>query len=211
MTLDRFDHIDHVGVDVEPYGDTYPGEFVQADASRPPLEPGPDLLWLSPPCLRYCRLNKLNAERWEWEDGEIEERYPAFDDLRVRAVIEELDPDHYIIENIPDCPHLRDPVKLNGHAFGKPFEYERHFETSFSAPDCKHPGSPEITMGDGYRRDEWAEAKEIPREWPEQSVNGAIPRVYVEYLLNYCPSVPGVPVPEELDGRYSLLTEHMDI
>jgi hypothetical protein len=206
--------VDHVGVDIVDYGDEYPGPFIHADASWVPFVarlPSPDLLWLSPPCQRWSALTEVNAARYGWPDGEIERRYPGFDELNVREVIDVLDPTHYIVENVPRCPHLRDPVRLDGLAFGQPYRLRRHFETSFSAPDHVATGQPSVTMStrkdadaQRYQRRELAAAKRVPTDWPEQQVHSAIPREYVKYLLHYCPSMPGVALPDGAPGQRTL-------
>jgi len=198
--------VDHVGVDIEDYADDYPGEFIQGDASdvsalldalAPYLSVYETVIvWMSPPCQRWSPLTKINAERYEWDDGEIEERYPGFEDLNVHDVLDAIGPDHYIIENVPRCPILEDPTRINGLAFGLPFDLERHFETSFPAPDAVEKGRPELTMSTRdnynntkYQRQELAEAKGVPTDWPEESVHAAIPSEYVRWLLSFCPSV----------------------
>lgn len=198
--------IRHVGIDSEPFGDTYPGAFVQEDATRPPLKSGPDLLWMSPVCFAYSRLNRVNAARYDWDETP-RERYPTFDDLDVRQVIQELAPDEYIIENVPGCDDLRSPVKINGLHFGLPFSLTRHFETSFDCADGFAQGRGGIGIGSGYTAPELADAKNIPREWGEDAINSAIPREYVQFLLHYCPSVGGVPLPRGARPRQSLLSE----
>jgi hypothetical protein len=181
-----------VGIDRVDHSDTYPGEFVLADASRPPLPKGAALVWTSPPCLAYTRLNYANAVRHGWDETP-RERYPTFEDLSVHEVVPSLG-EEYIIENVPLCDDLRDPVRLNGLAFSKPYKIQRHFETSFEAPDRVGRGSPEITVGRGYNKREVAAAKGVPSKWSESAVNSAIPREYVQYLLHYCPTVGGGPV-----------------
>ncbi|WP_335999373.1 hypothetical protein [Halorientalis halophila] len=202
LALDGLD-VEHVGVDIQDYSDTYPGEFVQADASYVAFMacfPSPDLLWLSPRCQAYSRLSYANAGRYDW-DQTPKERYPTFADLNVRAVIDAIDPEHYIIENVATCDDLREPCRLNGLAFGLPINNQRHFETSFPVPDACEPGSGEITLGKGYIRHELAAAKGVPAEWSEAEINSAIPREFVEYLLHYCSSTPDVPLPDELRQR----------
>jgi len=202
--------VDHIGVDIEDYAEDYPGEFIQGDAGdvswlldalAPYLSAyNTVVVWMSPPCQRWSPLTNINAERYEWDDGEIEERYPGFEDLNVRDVIAAINPDHYIIENVPRCPKLEDPTRLNGLAFGLPFDLERHFETSFFAPDAVETGRPDLTMSTRdnynntkYQRQELAEAKGVPTDWPEQSVHSAIPSEYVRWLLSCCPSVAAEP------------------
>ena len=209
--------IQHVGVDIEDYADDYPGDFVQGDASDVSwlldalesflTEYETVILWMSPPCQRWSPLTKINATRYEWDEGEIEERYPGFKELNVREVIEAIDPDHYIVENVPRCPKLEDPTRVNGLAFGLPFDLERHFETSYPVPDAVEKGRPDLTMSTRdnynnttYQRQELAEAKGVPTDWPEQSVHSAIPHEYVQFLLAHCPAVD-VHLPESLRQR----------
>ena len=208
---------DHIGIDINDHGDDYPGDFVQGDASDVPwlldvladylLEYETVVLWLSPPCLRYTALTQINAARWDWDDGEIEERYPGFQELNIRDAIKAISPDHYIIENVPRCPKLEDPTRVNGLAFGLPFDLERHFEASFHAPDAVETGEPSLTMStrDEYnntthQRRELAMAKGIPTDWPEQAVHSAIPREYVQYLFAYFPALT-VSLPQSLRQR----------
>lgn len=198
----------HIGVDVEDFSETYPGEFIQADASRPPINHSPELLWLSPPCTAYSTLSYANKHHFGYDDPR--EFYPTFDELRVREVIEELDPTHYIIENVPTCEDLDEPTALNGLAFGKSYDNLRHFETSFPCPRFVAEGEPTVVMNTRLTKSQsakpLAEAKDIPLEWGEQSIRSAIPREYVQYLLHYCPSTPDVPLPDGVQ-RQGMLTE----
>jgi len=207
----------HIGVDIEDYSDDYSGDFVQGDASDVEwlldalefylTEYETVILWMSPPCLRYTPLTQINAARYDWDEGEIEERYPGFEELNVREVIDAIDPDHYIVENVPRCPKLEDPTRVNGLAFGLPFDLERHFETSYLAPHAVETGQPDLTLSTRdnynnttYQRQELAEAKGVPTDWPEQSVHSTIPREYVQYLLAHCPAVD-IRLPESLRQR----------
>ncbi len=202
LALDALE-LQHVGIDIQDYSDTYPGEFIQADASHVGFMarlPSPALLWVSPRCQAYSKLSYANAGRYDW-DQTPKERYPTFADLNVRAVIDAVDPDHYVIENVATCDDLQDPTRLNGQAFGLPIENERHFETSFPVPDARESGDPEIVTGRGYVRAELAAAKGVPVEWSESEIRSAIPHEFVQYLLHYCPSVSDVPLPKELRQR----------
>jgi hypothetical protein len=195
--------LSHVGVDIQDYSNTYPGEFIQADASHVPFMarfPSPSLLWLSPRCQAYSNLSYVNAERYDWDETP-KERYPTFSDLNVRRVIDVISPDHYVIENVATCDDLRDPARLNGLAFGLPIRNERHFETSFPVPDALNSGEAEIVTGGEYVREELAAAKGVPPAWSESEIHSAIPREYVQYLLHYCPSVSGIALPDELRQR----------
>lgn len=193
----------HTGIDIEDYSNTYPGEFIQGDCSDIEFMKSfesPELLWLSPRCQAYSRLSWANMGRYNWDETP-KERYPTFADLNVREVIAAVDPDQYIIENVATCDDLRDPCRLNGLAFGLPINNCRHFETTFAVPDAYEKGTPEISLGRGYVRKELAAAKRVPEEWSESEVHSAIPREFVQYLLHYCPSTPGVSLPAELRQR----------
>lgn len=207
-------NIRHVGVDVTDYGDSYPGEFVRGDASRPPLDPGPDLLWTSPVCLAYLPMSHVNASRYDWDETP-KERYPTFEDLRVRGVVADLDPDHYIVENVPTCDDLEPTTRLNGNAFPSvDVKMERHFEASFHVPEARETGRPKVAFG-GPHYDGWpvpaiADAKHVPRSWSEQEIRAAIPREYVWYLLSHCPlfDIPEPPVDRQLEiGEVAPVTD----
>lgn len=214
LALDAFTReyavsFEHVGIDVQDYSKTYPGEFIQADASDALFLsrlPSPTLLWMSPKCQAYSRLSKANAGRYDW-DKTPKEVYPTFADLNVRAVLNALDPDYYVIENVATCDDLDDPAKLNGQAFGLPIENERHFETNFPVPDALGPGSPEFVIGRDYNHHELAAAKGVPGSWAESEVTSAIPREYVQYVLSYCPAFEAIPAPETAIHRQTSLAE----
>ena len=203
LALDAFQReygasFEHVGVDITDYSATYPGQFIQADASHVAFIsrlPSPKVLWMSPRCQAYSRLSKANAGRYDW-DRTPKEKYPTFDDLNVRAVLDALDPEYYVIENVATCDDLRDPARVNGQAFGLPIENERHFETNFPVPDALGSGRPEFVIGRGYDHHDLAAAKGVPASWAESEVTSAIPREFVQYVLSYCPAFPEIPAPE---------------
>jgi hypothetical protein len=205
VSLDRLD-IPHLGIDRKDFSDTYPGEFVQADASAPPLgRDSFELVWASPPCLAYSSMSYANKNRLGFDDPR--EYYPTIDELNVREVCQRLG-DHYIIENVRTCEDLRDPTKLNGFALGYEFEIERHFETSFPVPDALADG---LTRDDLYTQEgsghrsylNLADAKDIPR-WNKKAVRNAIPPRYVQYLLHYAPGFD-VPLPDDCSQKQEVL------
>jgi len=203
--------VTHVGVDIEDHSDKYAGEFIQADASRPPLEPGPDLLWMSPPCQAYSRATMCQIGRVFDSKEHIKEVHPTFSDLNVRGVVGELDPDGHIIENVVGCDDLREPTRINGYGVGYGFGLARLFETSFHCPDRTDTGTPKpglFTEDTTDWKDSKALAREkgVPESWAGREIRSAIPRNYVQYLFHYCPSVPDVPLPDGVD-RQTLLTE----
>lgn len=186
----------HIGIDKEDFSDTYAGEFIQGDCSdiewlTSILPEDIDLLWMSPPCNAYSTLSYCNKHKLGFDDPR--DYYATFEDLNVHKVVDELNPSDYIIENVSTCEDLNEPVKLNGLAFGEKFKLERHFETSFPVPNKKEKGRPEVALsvmtGDDQSKFPMAEAKDVPSEWTSSAIRSAIPRVYVEYLIQYCGSV----------------------
>lgn len=188
LALAELDGVVHVGVDVVDYGDTYPGEFLQGDASE--LVGGQfDLAWFSPPCTAYSTLS--TAHYGDRETAMAEN--PTIPELNVREIAERV-ADEYVIENVPGATrvgHLHDPARVNGLAFGLPFDLERHFETSFPVADATEPGEPGVVVD--TREDQsvqaLAAAKNVPAEWGKQGVRSAIPREYVRWVLSFAPNM----------------------
>jgi hypothetical protein len=194
----------HVGVDVEDYSELYPGEFIQADASQPPLDVDADLVWASPPCQAYSSLSVAHY-------GSVEaarEVHPTIPELDVREVCQSLTAEdgHYIIENVKRCEHLREPAEINGYGVGLPLSNPRLFETSFPVPDAVGDGHGAPSAG-GPTSESVAlrDAKDLPEYITGNDINQAIPPRMVQYLLHYCPSVPDVDLPDAVESRQSLL------
>lgn len=183
--------VKHVGIDIEERGDTYPGEFIRSDASNPPLSPGADLVWASPPCTAYSELSPTYYGSRE----AAMDACPTIPELRVREVAEHLGAE-YVIENVrgaASCGHLRNTTRVNGLAFGKGYDLERHFETSFPVPDAYEPGTPDIVVNTRSGRSQsvkrLADEKGVPSSWGKQGVRSAIPREYVNWILSFCSTV----------------------
>jgi hypothetical protein len=180
----------HVGVDIEDYSDTYPGEFLQGDASEF-VGGGFELVWASPPCTPYSDLSPTYY-------GSREAAMEACDtipELRVREIADRAGAE-YVIENVPGASragHLRDTARVNGLAFGEPYDLERHFETSFPLADACEPGEPSVTVqtreGDDQSVADLAAAKGVPMSWGKQGVRSAIPAEYVRWVLSFCPNL----------------------
>lgn len=204
--LDELD-MNHVGVDIENYGSEYPGMFYQLDASDITTisevfhSDDIDLLWLSPPCQAYSNLSHVHYD-------DPKEAHDTFYDLNVRGIIHYLEPEHYIIENVASCDDLKSPTRINGFGVGYDFGLERQFETDFPCPDAISDGESELNMekgiGDSYTN--VAEAKGVPAEWGKTAVRSAIPTKFVQYLLHYCPSVSGVPLPLDNTPKQATLS-----
>jgi len=178
--------VEFVGVDIRDRSDTYPGRFIRADASAPPLDDGADVVWASPPCTAY---SSLSATAYGSAEA-ARDANPTIPELDVREVAKRLGGE-YVIENVPRCGDLRDPARVNGHAFGAEYDLERWFETSFRLPDHAVDGTTSLPVD--TRRDQsvaaLAEAKDVPMSWGKLGVRSAIPREYVRYVLSYCPTV----------------------
>jgi hypothetical protein len=148
-----------------------------------------DVVWVSWPCTAY---SSLSPTHYGSREAALEACPRITDDVRERLL--EIAP-HYVIENVPGATRVGDldaNVRVNGLAFGKPFDLERHFETTFPVPDAYLSGEPEVpvdTRGDQSVQD-LAEAKNVPASWGKQGVRSAIPQEYVEWILHHCPSFP---------------------
>lgn len=184
----------YLGVDIEDRSTVYPGEFVQADASKLTLEPldlhePVDLVWASPPCQAYSKLSHI------WHDNP-KDVHPTFDELNVHDICERLG-DEYIIENVVGCDDLNDPITLNGRAFDLDVTFTRKFETSFQIDSLTAPADPDaLTIGEDNETD-IAKAKHVPTHWSKQEIRSAMPQQYVGYLLAHCPSLPEIHPPSD--------------
>lgn len=175
-----------IGVDIEDHSDTYRGEFVQADVSTLTLDKlglsvPVDLVWMSPPCKAYSKASYIHHDS-------PKEVHPTFDDLNVYEIAESLGKE-YVIENVPECGDLRDPIELNGPAFDLQLLFKRAFSTSFPVNSwTEEPTGDEYKLANLSQR-KLAELKGVPPEWGKSALRSAIPREYVGYLLSHCPTI----------------------
>lgn len=200
-----------IGVDTTNYGSTYPGLFYQRDATDITLdtfgldEPV-DLVWASPLCKPYSKLSHIHHD-------DPKDVYPTIPELGIRELVQRLGRE-YIIENVPTCDDLRQPIELHGERFGLGIHFPRAFETSFGCPGyvvddrAGDPRSETDARTATSNRRELASAKGLPEaaEWDETEAVSAIPPAYVAYLLSYCPTFPRISPPwsDETDAyRYS--------
>ncbi|MEZ3117850.1 hypothetical protein RYH80_18185 [Halobaculum sp. MBLA0147] len=184
-------------MDIEPYGDEYPGQFIQADLladGSPPFDGVvADLIWVSWPCTAY---SSLSATHYGSAEAALEEN-PRITDAFREWLLDHAA--HYVIENVPGATRHGDldaNCRCNGLFFGEPYDLERHFETTFEVPDAYVDGSASVTIDtrDDQSISNLAEAKGVPQSWGKQSVREAVPQEFVGWLLGHCPSVP-FPVP----------------
>lgn len=130
-----------VGVDIRPQPRYCGDEFVQADALTYPLN-GADLVWASPKCQGYTKMNAPGADR-----AKHERQIPA---VRARLKAQSAP---WVIENVSGArSELHSPICLCGSSFGlgawhlgKLYQLQRHrlFESNFpiEQPECRHCGA----------------------------------------------------------------------
>ncbi|WP_436348870.1 hypothetical protein [Natronorubrum sp. FCH18a] len=153
-----------------------------------------DVVWVSFPCTAY---SSLSATHYGSKEAALEAN-PRITDA-FREFLLEIAP-NFVIENVPGATRVGDlhtNCRVNGLAFGKPYDLERHFETTFDVPDAYVPGNATVTVD--TRNDqsiqELADAKGVPSEWGKQGVRSAIPLEYVWWVLGHCPALE-IPIPE---------------
>lgn len=149
---------DVTGIDIKPQP-RYPFTFIQADATKPPVNlPDFDFIWASPPCQAHTTMKSM----WNAKD-EHPDLIPA-----TRALLE-ASGRPWVMENVPGAP-LRDSITLCGTMFGlsvEDAELRRHriFETSrpIQAPrPCKHNARTIGIYGEGCRDSRRKFDKTIP-------------------------------------------------
>lgn len=159
-----------------------------------------DVVWISFPCTAY---SSLSPTYYGSQEAALEANPRITDDLRELAL--DIAP-NYVIENVPRATSIGDleaNVRVNGLAFGLPFDVERHFETTFPCPDAYRPGNADVTIdtrGDQSVQD-LADAKGVPSSWGKQGVRSAIPWQYVYWILHHCPTFPA-PAPKRVEGMF---------
>lgn len=137
------------GVDIKPQPRYCGDVFVQDDAMAWLRDPRRlldfDLIWLSPPCQRYCRITPERTRN----------NHP---DLLPEALgLARAQPIPYICENVEGAQTLmRSPLFLCGTMFGLNIWRHRWFEMGnvdvfFLLPPCNHDGHPVLISGRGMR------------------------------------------------------------
>ncbi len=122
-----FDEI--VGIDISPHPN-YPFEFIQGDATDPPVNLEDfDFIWASPPCQNFSigTLGWRNAGK----------KY--IDLIEPTRKLLKCSGKPYVIENVPNAP-IKKHLILCGQMFKLPIIRHRHFEISgFRAEQPRHP------------------------------------------------------------------------
>lgn len=198
----------YFGVDIEPYGEDYPGNFIQADLlnNGPPFDGVvADLIWVSFPCTAY---SPLSATHYGSAEAALNENSRITEELREFLLQHSA---HYVIENVPGATRAGDldaNTRCNGLFFGEDYDLERHFETTFDVPEAYAEGTASITIdtrGDQSPA-ELAQAKGVPQTWDKQSIRSAIPWQYTWWILSHCPSIP-CPAPKMEQQSLKSFTE----
>ncbi|APX98620.1 hypothetical protein [Natronorubrum daqingense] len=163
-----------------------------------------DVVWVSFPCTAY---SSLSATHYGSKEAALEANPRITDEFR--EFLLEIAP-HYIIENVRGATRVGDleaNCRVNGLAFGKDYDLERHFETTFDVPDAYVSGDASVTVD--TRNDqsirELANAKGVPAEWGKQAVRSAIPLEYVWWVLGHCPALD-IPIPERQQWTFDDVT-----
>lgn len=182
--LDAYGRVVRVGWDPIDTGNSEP---VKADARHLPLRPNADLALLHPPCQAYS-----SATHGTGDPTTHPELIEAAREIGREYA------DHYILENVPQAPLLKDEsVKLNGKMFGMPITYTRKFETSFyveqpteyadlrpeSGPMAKQGSTGNMWIG---TEEWWRSAKMITGDYPVREMKRhGIPAPYIQYLIRH--------------------------
>lgn len=165
-----------VGFDIEEQP-KYPGKFHQRD-----LEDGlPSwvydedwaAVWASPSC-KF----RVGVEAFRSGENQI----PL-----ARQLVESVPAGMQVIENVPDAREfLRDPVAIDGGAFGLGVQKRRYFETNFVARSRLAPGADYdfALFDDEHPVEGFREAHGFPRDsdLTAKELRPAIPPAYVAYL-----------------------------
>lgn len=122
-----FDKI--IGIDIEPHPN-YPFEFIQADATNPPLNLNYfDFIWASPPCQGFS----VGTLRWRNKGKKYSNLIKPTRDLLIKSG------KPFCIENVPNAP-IKKHLLLCGQMFNLPILRHRHFELfGFRAEQPRHP------------------------------------------------------------------------
>ena len=196
MGLHRAGFDEIVGIDIEPHPN-YPFEFIQGDATNPPVKPSDfDFIWASPPCQMFSCATKINPKQTSRRRGKYNNLIPQTQELLKTSNIP------YCIENVPKAP-IREDILLCGEMFGLRVIRHRIFEISgFFVKQPKHkkhegyyysicgdtPPSQErrkrILMGlkQEPTRETWGNAMDITWSKSKKNISEAIPPAYSEYI-----------------------------
>ena len=119
-----FDNI--VGIDIDPHPN-YPFDFIQGDATNPPVDPKDfDFIWASPPCQAFS-------------DATINTHHLHQNLIPQTRKLLEASGKPYCIENVPKAP-IKKHLVLCGAMFGLKTYRHRHFEISgFRTEQPRHP------------------------------------------------------------------------
>jgi len=191
-----FDEI--VGIDIEPHPN-YPFDFIQADATNPPVKLSDfDFIWASPPCQMFTPATNGNTKQHSRRRGKYVNLIP-----QTRYLLE-CSGVPYCIENVSKAP-IRKDLLLCGEMFGLRVIRHRIFEvfgfTPHQIPHKEHEGYYYSICGDsapsqerkkrismGYNqqptREEWQAAMSMPWSKCKKNISEAVPPAYSKYIAS---------------------------
>jgi DNA (cytosine-5)-methyltransferase 1 len=136
MGLHRAGFDEIVGIDIAPHPN-YPFDFIQADATKPPVDIKKfDFIWSSPPCQAFTTAtnNTLKMHGNRCRHGKD---YPNLIPQTRELLKKSGKP--YCIENVPNAP-IKKNLLLCGAMFNLKTYRHRHFEISgFRCEQLRHP------------------------------------------------------------------------
>jgi len=182
-----FDEI--VGIDIESHPN-YPFEFIQGDATDPPVDPKKfDFIWSSPP----CQDSSLASNDAKIHHGKI---YPQLIPKTRELLLKSGKP--FVIENVVNAP-IRNDLTLCGLSFGLNLFRHRRFEIHgfkvVRKPHCLHSyrhkiginvvgvyGNGSVRDGNSHKVSVCQEAMGIFHTDVHKALREAVPPAYSEYI-----------------------------
>jgi DNA (cytosine-5)-methyltransferase 1 len=183
-----FDEI--VGIDTEPHPD-YPFDFIQADATNPPVKLSKfNFIWASPPCQNFS---------WSAGRARNSQGYVYANLIEPTRKLLETSGKPYCIENVMEAP-IREDLMLCGLSFGLKLYRHRKFEISgFRAQKVKHfshhkqrkikgiitcAGHGSIVQGGSSKIKDWQDAMKIYHSKNRKYIAEAVPPAYSKYIAS---------------------------
>jgi len=195
-----FDEI--VGIDIEPHPN-YPFDFIQADATNPPVDLSEfHFIWASPPCQMFTSATKTNAKKHSRRRGIYKNLIPETRILLEGSGLP------FCIENVPGAP-IRKDLLLCGEMFGLRVIRHRIFEVhGFRAEKLRHPHHKKHSgcyyysicgdtapsqerrkrilhnLNQQPTREEWQGAMCMPWSKSKKNIAEAVPPAYSKYIAS---------------------------
>lgn len=174
-TLAHYGDVVRVGINARPNSSS---DAIKADVNALPLTDNAQFTLgvFHPPCTKWSTMPDAN------KNGDAPDLIPLSRKMAAKYC------DDWIIENRPNAP-LKDPVKLTGHMFGLPIEYERAFETSFPVEQPRRQDKLAEMSPFFYSnrsKEWWVAVKGCSDEYSkEHTAKNTIPAAYLNYLMQH--------------------------